>query len=74
MVSIVYAEPVGGRRTHNFNNGQFLAGHVQANRNDLFLGVPNPNDDNYRSDLRFQRETGWSMDWKNRYKKNSRVK
>lgn len=47
MVSIVYAIPCGGQREFTFNCGADLAGHVQANRPALFVGVPKPEDEKF---------------------------
>ncbi len=67
MVSIVYADNIGGQRNFQFENGSQLASHVQHNRPALFTGIPK--DDEHRArEIRIQREEGWCMDWEHRYK------
>lgn len=39
-ISIVYAQPIGGKREFRFNFGHEVAQHVEQNRSDLFNGQP----------------------------------
>lgn len=59
-VTIVYAQPIGGKREYRFNHGHEIARHVELNRPDMFAGMPR-DPEKYDDYMERQRRSGYRM-------------